>query len=201
MNFNDYSRVTSRERELEMSKVLPMLMRKVYTWMAMALAITGVVAYGVGTSENMMMMLYTSRMPLIVAGLAELGIVFYVSARINRLSLVAATSWFIVFSILNGLTSGGYSLPSQWHPSPRPSSSPQEPSAQWPDRGHYQARPVPNGQHHVYGTHRPDYSIVGQPLPTKHYDGLYRQRYRCPDIHGTDRLGCAGYQATAGNGP
>lgn len=106
MNFNDYSRVTSRERELEMSKVLPMLMRKVYTWMAMALAITGVVAYGVGTSENMMMMLYTSRMPLIVAGLAELGIVFYVSARINRLSLVAATSWFIVFSILNGLTLG-----------------------------------------------------------------------------------------------
>ena len=43
---------------------------------------------------------------MLIAGLAELGIVWYVSARINKLSLVAATMWFIVFSALNGLTLG-----------------------------------------------------------------------------------------------
>lgn len=106
MDFNDYSRTTDRERELELSGAMPALMRKVYTWMAMALAITGIVAYGVGTSENLLMMFYTSRMPLFVAGIAELGIVFYVSARIHRLSITAATSWFIIFSALNGLTLG-----------------------------------------------------------------------------------------------
>ena len=46
MNFDNFTNVTSsQERDLEMSRVFPSLMRKVYVWMAMALAITGVVAY------------------------------------------------------------------------------------------------------------------------------------------------------------
>ena len=94
MNYDNFSKVANnQERDLEMSRAFPALMRKVYTWMAMALVITGVV-------------LYTSRGPLLIAGLAELGIVWYVSARINKLSLVAATMWFIAFSALNGLTLG-----------------------------------------------------------------------------------------------
>ena len=47
MNFDNFTNVTSnQERDLEMSRAFPSLMRKVYIWMAMALAITGVVAYG-----------------------------------------------------------------------------------------------------------------------------------------------------------
>ncbi len=107
MNFDNFSNVAgSHDRELEMSRAFPVLMRKVYTWMAMALAITGIVAYGAGNSPALIQMLYMSRGPLLIAGLAELGIVFYLSARINRLSLVAATTWFIIFSALNGLTLG-----------------------------------------------------------------------------------------------
>ena len=107
MNYDNFSKVANnQERDLEMSRAFPALMRKVYTWMAMALVITGVVAYGAGTSPAVLQLLYTSRGPLLIAGLAELGIVWYVSARINKLSLVAATMWFIVFSALNGLTLG-----------------------------------------------------------------------------------------------
>ena len=51
-------------------------------------------------------MLYMNNGPLLIAGLAELGIVWYVTARISRLSLVSATMWFIVFSAVNGLTLG-----------------------------------------------------------------------------------------------
>ena len=59
MKFNDYSRIADdRNRELELTRAFPMLMRKVYTWMTMALAITGIVAYGVSTSQSMMAMLY-----------------------------------------------------------------------------------------------------------------------------------------------
>lgn len=110
MEFNNYPGFESNHnrgyQELEMSRTFPMLMRKVYTWMTMALAITGIVAYGVGTSEAMLMMLYNGMAPLIVCGLAELGIVFYLSARIQKLSLMIATIWFIVFAALNGLTMG-----------------------------------------------------------------------------------------------
>ena len=50
MNFDNFTNVTNtQERDLEMSRVFPSLMRKVYIWMTMALAITGVVAYGAGT--------------------------------------------------------------------------------------------------------------------------------------------------------
>ena len=70
----------------------------------MALTITGVVAYGVSTSTAMLMMLYNSMVPLLICSLAELGIVFYLSARIEKLSLTSATMWFIIFSILNGVT-------------------------------------------------------------------------------------------------
>ena len=96
MDFDNFSK-TSKDRysELEMSRTWPLLMRKVYTWMAMALAITGVVAYGVGTSEAMLMMLYNGMAPLLICIFAELGIVFYLSARIQKLSLATATTFFI----------------------------------------------------------------------------------------------------------
>ena len=107
MNFDNFTNVaSSHERDLEMSRTFPALMRKVYVWMAMALAITGVVAYGAGSSPALIQMLYMNNGPLLIAGLAELGIVWYVTARISRLSLVSATMWFIVFSAVNGLTLG-----------------------------------------------------------------------------------------------
>lgn len=107
MNFDNFTNVaSSRDRDLEMSRIFPALMRKVYTWMAMALAITGVVAYGASNSPAIASILYMSRGPLLVAALVEFGIVFYVSSRINHLSLVAATIWFILFAAINGLTLG-----------------------------------------------------------------------------------------------
>ena len=107
MNFDNFTNVTSsQERDLEMSRVFPSLMGKVYVWMAMALAITGVIAYGAGNSPALIQLLYMGRGPLLVAGLVEVGIVWYLSSRIDRLSLVAATIWFIAFAALNGLTLG-----------------------------------------------------------------------------------------------
>lgn len=107
MNFDNFTNVTSsQERDLEMSRVFPSLMGKVYVWMAMALAITGVIAYGAGNSPALIQLLYMGRGPLLVAGLVEVGIVWCLSSRIDRLSLVAATIWFIAFAALNGLTLG-----------------------------------------------------------------------------------------------
>ena len=83
MNFDNFTNVTSsQERDLMKCHVLfPSLMRKVYVWMAMALAITGVIAYGAGNSPALIQLLYMGRGPLLVAGLVEVGIVWYLSSR------------------------------------------------------------------------------------------------------------------------
>lgn len=107
MNFDNFTNVTNtQERDLEMSRVFPSLMRKVYIWMTMALAITGVVAYGAGNSPALIQFLYMGRGAMIVMALVEFGIVWYLSSRIDKLSLTAATIWFIIFATVNGLTLG-----------------------------------------------------------------------------------------------
>lgn len=67
--------------------------------MTLALAITGVTAYGVATTPTLFMTMGKMMWGLIIA---ELVLVFTLSAAINRLSLSVATLMFIVYSVLNG---------------------------------------------------------------------------------------------------
>ena len=83
---------------------LPVLMRKVYTWMAMALVITGITAYGVASSPAILQALYGSRILFFGLIIAELALVWGVSARIEKLSLTTATLLFILYSVINGAT-------------------------------------------------------------------------------------------------
>lgn len=96
-----------RGKEGALSAVFPALMRKVYVWMTMALAITGICAYGVATSPNIMQMIYGNSMTIWVLFIVELGLVFYTTARIQKLSLTTATTLFIIYSALNGVTLSG----------------------------------------------------------------------------------------------
>ena len=171
MDFDNFSK-TSKDRysELEMSRTWPLLMRKVYTWMAMALAITGVVAYGVGTSEAMLMMLYNGMAPLLICIFAELGIVFYLSSRIQKLSLAAATTWFIIFSVLNGLTLG-------WIFAAYTAASIAKTffitAGNIRCNGycghHYKERFNQDGRHFVHGTHWFNHCRLGKYLLPQHY--------------------------------
>ena len=90
------------ERQWSVSEAFPVLMRKVYLWMTMALAITGFAAYGVATSPGILQTIYAN--PAVMWGIiiAELILVVTVSGAINRLSLSVATLLFIVYSVLNG---------------------------------------------------------------------------------------------------
>ena len=93
-----------RRREGTMSNAFPALMRKVYVWMTLALVITGICAYGVATSPALLQLIYSNRAALWVLLIAEIGLVFYTSARINSLSLTTATTLFAIYSALNGVT-------------------------------------------------------------------------------------------------
>jgi len=96
--------VYSRDRELEMSTAFPILMRKVYMWMTMALAITGITAYYVAHSETLLTAIFTNQAVFWVLVIAELGLVIGLSAAINKLSLTTATLMFVLYSLINGTT-------------------------------------------------------------------------------------------------
>lgn len=83
---------------------VPALIRKVYTWMAMALAITGVTAYGVSISPNLLSLIFGSKLVFFGLIVAELAVVMLLSARLHRLSLTTATLMFVGYSVLNGVT-------------------------------------------------------------------------------------------------
>jgi|LAHS01.1.fsa_nt_gb FtsH-binding integral membrane protein len=93
-----------RGREGALSAAFPALMRKVYVWMTMALVITGICAYGVATSPSLLQMIYGNSVAIWLLIIAELGLVFYTTARIEHLSLTTATTLFVVYSALNGVT-------------------------------------------------------------------------------------------------
>ena len=94
----------SVERQMEVSEAFPVLMRKVYVWMTLALVITGMTAYYVATSPTLMTAILTNRILFYGLIIAELALVFGVSAAINRLSLFTATLLFILYSVINGVT-------------------------------------------------------------------------------------------------
>ncbi len=78
--------------------------RSVYNWMAIALLLTGVTAYYVSHNETMLQLIYGTPGLIMILIFAELGFVFYLSARIQKLNAGTATALFTIYSILNGIT-------------------------------------------------------------------------------------------------
>lgn len=105
MNYSNFGvENASRDRELYLSAAFPALMRKVYLWMAMALVITGFTAYGVATSPAAISAIMTNSVLFWGLIIAEFGLVVWLSAAINRLSLSVATLMFVAYSVINGAT-------------------------------------------------------------------------------------------------
>jgi len=104
MDYEEFTNVVPRERELEMSAAFPVLMRKVYLWMALALVITGLTAYFVATNETLITMLVTNQILFWGLAIAEIGLVIGLTAAINKLSLTTATLMFVLYSVINGAT-------------------------------------------------------------------------------------------------
>ena len=103
MNYNDFElKNLSVDEQLSMSSAFPVLMRKVYVWMTLALVITGFTAYGVATSPGVLQLIFGNKILFWGMIIAELALVIGVSAAINRLSLTMATLMFILYSVING---------------------------------------------------------------------------------------------------
>jgi uncharacterized protein len=77
---------------------------KVYAWMAIGLGLTAVVAYTVASSPDIIRALVLNRIMFFALIIAELGLVFFISARAERLAPQTAAGLFALYSALNGVT-------------------------------------------------------------------------------------------------
>ena len=91
-------------------------MNRIYNWMAVGLALTGVIAYGI--SEYMMAnrprlsssgelvggSILWSPMAMLVLILLEFGLVIWISAGINKMSAGMASGLFLLYAAINGVT-------------------------------------------------------------------------------------------------
>lgn len=92
-----------RQQEMTNASTFKVLMRKVYLWMTLALMITGITAAGVANSPNILALIYSSQVVMWGIIIAEFGLVIYISARLEKLSLSTAITLFALYSILNGV--------------------------------------------------------------------------------------------------
>jgi FtsH-binding integral membrane protein len=79
-------------------------LRAAYGWMCAGLAITAGTAWFVASSPSLLRLIAQNRMLYFGLFIAQLGIVFYLSARVQRLSASTASLLFIGYSVLTGVT-------------------------------------------------------------------------------------------------
>jgi len=72
--------------------------------MSIALALTGFTAYYVSHNEAAVQLIYGTPGLIMIIIFAELGFVFFLSARIQKIKATTATALFTIYSILNGIT-------------------------------------------------------------------------------------------------
>jgi len=78
--------------------------RSVYNWMGIGLALTGGIAYFTAYNDSMRNLVFGNPMILFGLIIAELGMVFYLSARIRNMQASTATGVFLLYAGLNGVT-------------------------------------------------------------------------------------------------
>jgi len=108
-----YNRYTGNERAITpaSTEASTIFLAKVFNWMAIGLGLTGIIAFLTINSQTALQVLFTvqdgyAKPNMILYGLllGELGLVFYLSARIQKISAQTATGLFLGYSALNGIT-------------------------------------------------------------------------------------------------
>ena len=78
--------------------------RSVYNWMAIGLALTGFIAYYVASTPALLNLILGNQILFFGLIIAELALVFTISARVHRMRASTATALFVLYSALNGAT-------------------------------------------------------------------------------------------------
>ena len=78
--------------------------RSVYNWMGIGLALTGFIAYFVSNNAQIQNLIFGNKLVFFGLIIAELALVYIISARVNKIQASTATSLFVLYAALNGAT-------------------------------------------------------------------------------------------------
>jgi FtsH-binding integral membrane protein len=98
---NDFEGTLPRYRDAD---VVARFMRGVYGWMCGGLAITAATAWFVASSPALVNVIFGNRLLFWILIIAQLGIVFALSARVDRMAASTASLLFAAYSALTGVT-------------------------------------------------------------------------------------------------
>ena len=79
-------------------------LRRVYGWMCVGLGVTATVAVVVASSPTLVQAIFANKILFFALVVGELGLVFYLSARVQKLAANTAAALFLLYSALNGAT-------------------------------------------------------------------------------------------------
>ena len=80
------------------------ILKNVYMWMTMGLAVTGFIAFAVASNEAVVYQLVMNRLLFFGLIIGEFALVWYLSSRIMKMSTQAAMAGFTAYAALNGVT-------------------------------------------------------------------------------------------------
>ena len=92
------------ERQHALPAKYSAVFKKVYLWMSLALVISGLTAMYVAKQPELVVTIFSNNFYFILMMLAQLGLVWYISARIMQITAFTATILFNIYAILTGFT-------------------------------------------------------------------------------------------------
>lgn len=100
MSWNESSYASPDVRDVRVTAFLS----KVYGWMFLGLLITAGTALAVASSETLITTLILNRILFWILLFAQLGVVFYLSARVDKMAPATAAGLFMLYSAMVGVT-------------------------------------------------------------------------------------------------
>jgi FtsH-binding integral membrane protein len=79
-------------------------MTGVYKWMTIGLSLTGLIAYFLSTNKEVVYQIVTNKLLFYGLIIAQLGLVIWLSARVNKMSAMKATLVYLAYAGLTGVT-------------------------------------------------------------------------------------------------
>lgn len=101
--FNRTQQKTYPQDQVSLDSV-NVFMRQVYVTMSLGLVITGLTAWFVSQTPALINLFFSGGIIRWVVMLAPLGFVFFLAARINKMSFSQASLTFAVYSLVNGIS-------------------------------------------------------------------------------------------------
>lgn len=102
---NAYRSAAPRFGSLDASEsLIAAFLRRVYGWMFVGLAVTALVAWQVAGSETLIQTIFGNQILFFGLLFGELGLVWWISARVGKMAPMRAAGLFLLYAALNGAT-------------------------------------------------------------------------------------------------